>query len=102
MRDALYRDVNDLDTALNDLRGDLSAVHAMSMELTDRHQHALGSTAEGLFHCANRALDALAEIRELHGRLHEAAIVIKANDSTRLSAGAVRVRFEPGPHRDPA
>ena len=47
-------------------------------------------------------LQTLREVRELQKRLHEAAIVIKANDPTRLSSEAVRARFEPGPHRDPA
>jgi hypothetical protein len=79
----------------------VSALHAMSLELTERHQHTLGSTAEGMFHCANRALDALAGLKELHGRLHEAAAVVRENDPTRLSAEALRARFQPGPHRDP-
>ena len=102
VRDALWRDVNDLDTALNDLRGDLSAVHAMSMQLTDRHQHTLGPAADGLWHCSSRALDALGEVRELQKRLHEAALVVKANAPTRLSGDAPRARFERGPPRDPA
>ena len=74
----------------------------MSLELTDRHNSTLGTVADGLFHCASRALATLREVRELQARLHEAAAVVRENDSTRLSGAALRARFEPGPHRDPA
>ncbi len=100
VRDALWRDVSDLETALNDLDGDLSAVEGLALHIDAQHGSSLGPTATGLYHCSSRALETLREVRELHKRLHEAAIVIKANDSTRLSAEAVRARFEPGPHRE--
>ena len=99
-RYALWRGVSDLDEALYQVKGDLSAIHAMSLELTERHQHTLGTTADGLHHCASRALDALRGLQELHRHLHEAAVVVRENDPTRLSAEALRARFEPGPHRE--
>ncbi len=102
VREALWRDVSDLETALNDLDGDLSAVEGLALHIDAQHGASLGPTATGLYHCSSRALETLREVRELHKRLHEAAIVIKANDPTRLSAEAVRARLEPGPHRDPA
>ena len=102
VREALWRDVSDLETALNDLRGDLAAVHGLALAISEQHGSYVGPAADGLWHCSSRARDALGEIGDLHKRLHEATIVIKANDPTRLSAEAVRARFEPGPHRDPA
>ncbi len=102
VRDALWRDVSDLETALNDLDGDLSAVEGLALHIDAQHGSSLGPTATGLYHCSSRALETLREVRELHKRLHEAAIVIRANDSTRLSAEAVQARHHPGPHRDPA
>ena len=101
-RHAVWRGVNDLDQDLYHLHGDLAAVHAMSLELTERHSSTLGTVADGMLHCSTRALDTLREVRELHARLHEAAAVVRENDSTRLSGDALRARFEPGPHRDPA
>src|SRR5687767_9453585 len=82
-RYALWRGVNDLDYALNDLRGDLSAVESLALGIIEQHGASLGPTADGLHHCASRALDGLRAIRELHGRLHEAAIVVRQNDATR-------------------
>src|SRR5918998_4589352 len=81
-RHAVWRGVNDLDQDLYHLHGDLAAMHAMSLELTERHSSTLGTVADGMLHCATRALDTLKEIRELQARLHEAAAVVRENDSS--------------------
>jgi hypothetical protein len=96
-RDAVCRGVGRLDDELTALEGDLSAVEGLSLMAVEQHQDALGPTATGLHHCAGRALETLRQVRELHGRIAEAATVAHANDSTRLSAAACR-GYHPGPH----
>ena len=95
-RAAVCRGVGRLDDELTALEGDLSAVEGLSLMTVEQHADQLGPTATGLHHCAVRALETLRRVRELHGRLAEAAQVSEGNDPSWLSAAAARYR--PGPH----
>ncbi len=96
-RAAVCRGVGRLDDELTALEGDLSAVEGLAFGVVENHKHQIGPAAQGLFHCAVRALETLRRVRELHERLADAAVVANGNDPTRLSAEACR-GYHPGSH----
>jgi hypothetical protein len=65
--------------------------------VVEQHASQLGPTATGLHHCARRTLDTVRQVREVQGRVGDAALVLRENDPTRLSAEACR-GYRPGPH----
>jgi hypothetical protein len=94
-RDEVCQGVARMERLLLALKGDLSAMQGLGQALTEDH----GDESEviGLMHCAERALDTLAELHGLTDRVHDAAVVVRGNDATRLSRDALR--YEPGPHK---
>jgi hypothetical protein len=95
-RAAVCHAVGRLDDDLNALEGDLCAIEGLAFGVVENHKDQIGPAAQGLIHCATRALATLRRVRELHERLAEAAQVSEGNDPSRLSAAANRYR--PGPH----
>lgn len=96
-RNALWRAVCDLDDPMTELEGDLSAIEALTLLVVNDHKDQLGPTATGLHHCARRALASVRKVRAVQGRVGDAALVVRENDPTRLSAEACR-GHRPGPH----